>query len=188
MKRRFRGDLGETYSIPVPGLVNDSVQGVHRGKFSLNGTQVAQIFKPVLDEIIALVKGQSTFLSFWLSVGDPQAVSRGVFYLGVLLIINVCSLQEVKSRAMLESPYHLWPNMLWWQLLPEFSPDMPFHVTYLLVMTMLTPKSLTVSSTKRTVKAVLLVGGFGESPYLRESLRSAVGSGIEVLVPTNRWA
>ncbi len=48
------------YSIPVPGLVNDPVQGVHRGKFSLNGTEVAQIFRPVLDEIIALLKGQST--------------------------------------------------------------------------------------------------------------------------------
>lgn len=116
-KRRFSGDLSEMYSIPgmflhllylcnsnailVPGLVNDPVQGVQRGKFSLNGSEVAQIFKPVLDEIITLVKGQ-------------------------------------------------------------------------------------VASTNRTVKAVLLVGGFGESPYLRESLRTAVGSGVEILVPANR--
>ncbi len=73
-------------------------------------------------------------------------------------------------------------------LLVAMSPDMPFYTTYLRVMTMLTLKSLTVSSTNRTVKAVLLVGGFGESPYLRASLRAAVGSDIEILVPTNRWA
>ena len=74
---------------------------MQRGKFSLKGDEIIQIFSPVLDEIIALVKGQ-------------------------------------------------------------------------------------ISSTKRKIKAVILVGGFGESAYLRKSLRAAVGSGIEILVAPNR--
>ena len=42
-----------------------------------------------------------------------------------------------------------------------------------------------IQSTKRKVRAVLLVGGFGQSSYLRVSLRKALGSSIEVLVPQN---
>ena len=85
----------------VPGLVDNTNQGVRRGKFTLTGAEIVQIFSPVLSEIIALVGGQ-------------------------------------------------------------------------------------ILSTKREVKAVLLVGGFGESAYLRASLRKAVGSRIEILVPPNR--
>ena len=85
----------------MPGLVDNAQQGVRRGKFSLGGPEIVQIFSPVLDEVIALVNGQ-------------------------------------------------------------------------------------ITSTKREVKAVLLVGGFGESAYLRESLREAVGSKVEILVPPNR--
>ncbi len=85
----------------VPGLVDNSQQGVKRGKFSLSGSEIVQIFSPVLDEVVALVIGQ-------------------------------------------------------------------------------------IKSTKREVKAVLLVGGFGESAYLRKSLRQAVGSKVEILVPPNR--
>lgn len=41
-----------------------------------------------------------------------------------------------------------------------------------------------ISATKNPVKAVLLVGGFGQSAYLRERIRSAVG-GIEVMQSPN---
>lgn len=44
-----------------------------------------------------------------------------------------------------------------------------------------------ITATKCTVKAVLLVGGFGESAYLLQSLRGALGSGTEILVPPNRY-
>ena len=81
--------------------MNNRQQGVQRNKFSLKGDAIIQIFSPVLEEIIALVKGQ-------------------------------------------------------------------------------------ISSTKRKIKAVILVGGFGESAYLRKALRTAVGSGIEILVAPNR--
>ena len=43
-----------------------------------------------------------------------------------------------------------------------------------------------IKATGRIVKAVFLVGGFGESAYLLQSLRHAVGPGIEILVPPNR--
>ena len=43
-----------------------------------------------------------------------------------------------------------------------------------------------ISSTKRKVKAAILVGGFGESEYLRKTLRAAVGSRIQILVAPNR--
>ena len=74
---------------------------MQRSKFNLKGDQIIQIFRPVLDEIIALVKGQ-------------------------------------------------------------------------------------ISSTKRKIKAVILVGGFGESAYLRKALKAAVSSSIEILVAPNR--
>lgn len=38
-----------------------------------------------------------------------------------------------------------------------------------------------------TIRAVLLVGGFGQNQYLKEELRRAVGSTIEVLQPPNAW-
>lgn len=40
-----------------------------------------------------------------------------------------------------------------------------------------------ISATRRRIKAVLLVGGFGQNVYLRESLRAALGDDIEVMVP-----
>ncbi|KAK3178857.1 hypothetical protein OEA41_000994 [Lepraria neglecta] len=82
--------------------MDNAKQGVRRGKFIINGDEIAQIFKPVLKEIIKLVRGQ-------------------------------------------------------------------------------------IAATSRDVKAILLVGGFGESVYLRESLRTALGSDIEILVPANSW-
>lgn len=42
----------------VPGLMDNAKQGVQRGKFIINGDEIAQIFKPVLKEIIKLVRGQ----------------------------------------------------------------------------------------------------------------------------------
>jgi Hsp70 protein len=38
-----------------------------------------------------------------------------------------------------------------------------------------------------TVKAILLVGGFGQSPYLRETLRKLVDYHVEIMQPTNGW-
>ena len=38
-----------------------------------------------------------------------------------------------------------------------------------------------------SVKAVLLVGGFGQSSYLRETIRAAIASNIEVMQPPNGW-
>ena len=81
--------------------MNNPQQGVQRNKFSLKGDEIIEIFSPVLEEIIALVKGQ-------------------------------------------------------------------------------------ISSTPRKIKAIILVGGFGESAYLRKALRAAVGSGIEILIAPNR--
>ena len=43
-----------------------------------------------------------------------------------------------------------------------------------------------ISSTKREIKAIILVGGFGESVYLRKALKAAVSSSIEILVAPNR--
>ena len=43
-----------------------------------------------------------------------------------------------------------------------------------------------VRATKASVKAVLLVGGFGQSSYLRDRIRDAVkSSGIEVIKSPN---
>lgn len=44
-----------------------------------------------------------------------------------------------------------------------------------------------ISSTKKTVKAVLLVGGFGQNAYLKDRLRISLGSSVQVLQPANAW-
>lgn len=101
-KKTFRGGANEEFIIPVPGLADDPSQGVRRGKFKMNGTQVKAIFDPVVDEVVALVRGQ-------------------------------------------------------------------------------------ITATQKKVKAVLLVGGFGQNAYLRETVRAAIDPAIEVMQPPNGW-
>lgn len=43
-----------------------------------------------------------------------------------------------------------------------------------------------IESTILPVKAVLLVGGFGQNAYLRDRIRQAVGSNVEVMQSPNR--
>lgn len=44
-----------------------------------------------------------------------------------------------------------------------------------------------ISSTNLEVKAVLLVGGFGSSTYLKERLRQAIGENVSLMQPSNAW-
>lgn len=44
-----------------------------------------------------------------------------------------------------------------------------------------------MSATNKTIRAVLLVGGFGQNNYLKERLRSTLGSNVAVLQPPNAW-
>ena len=82
----------------MSGLVDDEGQGIRRGKLKLSGTQLSTIFRPVFDEIIALVMGQ-------------------------------------------------------------------------------------ISATAKPVKAVLLVGGFGQSSYLRQTIKDALGNSAKLMIP-----
>ncbi|KAL9052621.1 MAG: hypothetical protein Q9206_004239 [Seirophora lacunosa] len=101
-KKAFRGNPTEEFVIPVPGLADDPAQGVRRGKFRMTGAEVSQIFEPVVQEVVTLVRGQ-------------------------------------------------------------------------------------IAATNKTVKAVLLVGGFGQNAYLRETIRGAIDAQIEVMQPPNGW-
>ncbi len=44
-----------------------------------------------------------------------------------------------------------------------------------------------IKATKTTIKAVLLVGGFGQSAYLRDCIRQALGSTVEVMQSPNGY-
>lgn len=44
-----------------------------------------------------------------------------------------------------------------------------------------------IKYSSKKIKAVLLVGGFGQNNYLKERLRSSLG-GIDVLQPPNSWS
>ena len=44
-----------------------------------------------------------------------------------------------------------------------------------------------IEATEKKIRAVLLVGGFGQNNYLKESLRTALGSSVDILQPTNAW-
>lgn len=85
----------------MPGLADDPKSGIRRGKVVLGAAELKGVFRPVIDEVITLVKGQ-------------------------------------------------------------------------------------IRATKKKVKAVLLVGGFGQNSYLRDTIRGVVeDSGIEVLQSPN---
>lgn len=101
-KKAFRGGANEEFIIPVPGLADDPSQGVRRGKFKMSGADVKKIFDPVVEEVVALVRGQ-------------------------------------------------------------------------------------ITATNKKVKAVLMVGGFGQNAYLREQVRVAIDPAIEVMQPPNGW-
>lgn len=55
------------------------------------------------------------------------------------------------------------------------------------IITELVKMQITISKKKGTVKIVYLVGGFGESPYLRKSLRKVIPEGIQVIWPRDAW-
>lgn len=44
-----------------------------------------------------------------------------------------------------------------------------------------------IASSRVGIRAVLLVGGFGSSAYLRERLRNALDAGVQVMQPPNAW-
>lgn len=44
-----------------------------------------------------------------------------------------------------------------------------------------------ISASRVPIKAVLLVGGFGASNYLKERLRGAVDASVQILQPPNAW-
>ena len=44
-----------------------------------------------------------------------------------------------------------------------------------------------IEATKKPIKAVLLVGGFGQSAYLRDRIRQAIGTKMEVMQSPNGW-
>lgn len=54
-------------------------------------------------------------------------------------------------------------------------------------ITSLVQMQINISKKRGIVKIVYLVGGFGESVYLRESLKKVVPEGIEVISLTNAW-
>ena len=93
---------GLSLTLVVPGLADDPSQGVRRGKFKVSGADVKKIFDPVVEEVVALVRGQ-------------------------------------------------------------------------------------ITATNKKVKAVLMVGGFGQNAYLREQVRLAIDPAIEVMQPPNGW-
>lgn len=44
-----------------------------------------------------------------------------------------------------------------------------------------------IRATSTTIKAVLLVGGFGQNNYLKERLRSSLKNSVQILQPPNAW-
>ena len=54
-------------------------------------------------------------------------------------------------------------------------------------ITSLVQMQINISNKKGAVKIIYLVGGFGESTYLRESLKKVVPQDIQVISPTNSW-
>ena len=58
IKRNFTGAGTEEFNVPVVGLRDDERRGVRRGRLRVTGDEVATLFKPVVEEVLALVKKQ----------------------------------------------------------------------------------------------------------------------------------
>ncbi|KAL9595123.1 MAG: hypothetical protein Q9219_006640 [cf. Caloplaca sp. 3 TL-2023] len=58
VKRRFDGSEEEEFKIPVPAFPDSKAHGVHRARFLLKGSELLKIFDPVVEKILALVRGQ----------------------------------------------------------------------------------------------------------------------------------
>ncbi|PIG87213.1 hypothetical protein AARAC_004202, partial [Aspergillus arachidicola] len=58
IKRTFCGDVTQDSMIPVPGIADDSATHVHRGRLRVSGQEMADLFKPILEEIHHLVDNQ----------------------------------------------------------------------------------------------------------------------------------
>lgn len=57
-KRRFAGDASDDFAFPVPGIADDEALNVRRGCLHVTGTEVWDLFLPVLQEILGLVREQ----------------------------------------------------------------------------------------------------------------------------------
>ena len=55
------------------------------------------------------------------------------------------------------------------------------------VMTTITALVKSQLQQSKGAKAIILVGGFGQSPYLRNCLRKVVGTAVEILQPAHGW-
>lgn len=101
-KRTFGGNANDNFMFPVPGIADDENAGVHRGRLRVTGSEMSDLFLPVLNEVRDLVQDQ-------------------------------------------------------------------------------------VETSAKKVKAVFLVGEFGQSPYLRNYLRDQISPEIEVIPVVDGW-
>ncbi|KAG9257747.1 uncharacterized protein F5Z01DRAFT_741648 [Emericellopsis atlantica] len=60
IKRQFASKTpdNETFTIPLGGVANSAQLGVRRGRFAMKASDVREIFNPVVNEIIKLIKAQ----------------------------------------------------------------------------------------------------------------------------------
>ena len=100
-KRSFGGDSNDDFMFPVLGLADNHEIGIRRRRLRVTGHEMKEIFRPVLDAVLQLVKDQ-------------------------------------------------------------------------------------IRMSKKKVKSVFLVGGFGQNSYLRNYLRESIQN-IEILVPVDGW-
>ena len=58
MKRNFDPDEESDFNIPFPGVPDDPDAGMYDGFLVMESDEVAELFKPIINSIIALVEGQ----------------------------------------------------------------------------------------------------------------------------------
>ena len=83
----------------MPGLVDNVAQGVRRSKITLTGPEISTIFRPVLQEIVALVNGL---------IASTRRTVKAVLLVGVLARVPTCENPcDQQSVATSRSWYHL---------------------------------------------------------------------------------
>ncbi|KAE8372050.1 hypothetical protein BDV26DRAFT_286274 [Aspergillus bertholletiae] len=110
IKRTFCGDVTQDSMIPVPGIADDSAIHVHRGRLRVNGQELADLFKPILEEILYLVDNQvKTSKKRYLRDALPQdmevltPVDGWTAVVRAALLKSLGEISPLATRASVES-------------------------------------------------------------------------------------
>lgn len=82
IKRNYCPGQDRTYSIPVPGLVDDSIRGIQHGKMSISESVLQMSFEAIMTQVMLLIDDQRDDLEAKLAAKEFEGALKGVLLVG----------------------------------------------------------------------------------------------------------